>query len=250
MILADTNKILLTATEQTEVSGLVVTGTKPREAGVIGKNATVKFNTGSLKISGLTATDTECYNLLEQTYSKDAYKISRVHLSSLKTGRGISHNVMNFYNLANGAEIVIENSEFTLNKSSNIVRLDNLTEASGVKILFKGCSWTYEGSGYSESDLQWMSPILLQPGSAAQQGKPTMGREFGWSVELQDCLYNGEPIVNPLPTVSGSTLESHVAIFSIYDPGVAEDFPYNDPEKIGFLPKLKVSYGILGGIEF
>lgn len=238
MKLLDTKKIYLTGLESVSVKDMMISGNKPRNAGKIGKNATVMFNTANLEITGMDATEVNCYNLIEQPYSTMAEKIKKVEIFGVKTGTGISHNVLNFYNLANGAEIIIKNSEFNLSKSSNLIRFDNLSEARNVKIKFINCSWTYENSGYTEGDLEWMSLILFQPGKTDQQGKPTMGKENGWEINLKDCKYNDEKIWTANETANLNTLENHICIASIYDPGVAESFPYT--EKDEFIPKINI----------
>jgi hypothetical protein len=215
-----------------------VSGEKPRTAGKVGKNSTIMFNTGNLNISGLDASEVSCYNLVEQNYTTTCEKIKKVEISGVKAGNQIGHNVLNFYNLANGAEIVIKDSEFNLSANSNIIRFDNLSEAKDVKIRFINCSWTYENSEYTEEGLEWMSMILLQPGKSEQQGKPTMGKDNGWEISLKDCSYNGEKIWKANETADQNTMENHVCICSIYDPGIAESFPYS--EKQGFIPNINI----------
>lgn len=238
MKLLDTKKIYLTGLESVSVKDMIISGDKPRNAGKIGKNATVMFNTANLEITRMDATGVNCYNLIEQPYNVASQKIKKVEISGIKTGTGISHNVLNFYNLANGAEIIIKDSDFNLGKSSNVIRFDNLSEAKDVKIKFINCSWTYENSCYAEGDLEWMSLILLQPGAKAQQGKPTMGKENGWEINLKDCKYNGEKIWKATETADKNTVEDHISIVCIYDPGVAEAFPY--AEKSEFIPKINI----------
>lgn len=238
MKLQETNRIFLTGLNSVSVKNMEVSGTKPRTAGKIGKNATVMFNTKDLKIEGLDAREVQCYNLIEQNYNTTCEELKKVEISGLKTGTGIGHNVLSFYNLANGAEIVIRDSEFNLNANSNIIRFDNLSEAKDVSVKFLNCSWTYEGFEYNEGSLEWMSMVLLQPGKSEQQGKPTMGRDNGWKITLNGCSYNGEKVWKANETADLNTMEDHVCICSIYDPGVAESFPYS--ENPGFIPKISI----------
>lgn len=238
MILGNDNRVFLTGGESIRVENLEISGQKPRTAGKIGKNATVLFNSGDLKIFNSDATGVTCYNLVEQVYSKDGIKLKSVEISGLKSGNKISHNVLSFYNLADGAEIIIKDCNFDLAPGSNVIRFDNLSEARGVKVRFLGCSWTYENSKYTESDLEWSTLVLLQPGKTDQQGKPTMGRDNGWEISLKDCSYNGKKVWRANETADLNTLENHIGVVSIYDPGVAESFPYSSNQ--GFIPKISV----------
>lgn len=238
MKLLETNRIYLTGLNSVSVKNMEISGTKPRTAGKIGKNSTVMINTGNLKINGLDASEVQCYNLIEQNYNTTCEKIKKVEISGFKSGNKIGHNVFNFYNLANGAEIVIKDSQFNLSADSNIIRFDNLSEAKDVKIKFINCSWTYEDSEYNEGNLEWMSMILLQPGKSEQQGRPTMGKDNGWEITLNGCSYNGEKIWTANETADQNTMENHICVCSIYDPGVAESFPY--AEETGFIPKINI----------
>ena len=238
MKLLETNRIFLTGLNSVNVKKMEVSGTKPRTAGKIGKNATIMVNTKNLKIDGLEASEVKCYNLVEQNYSTTCEKLKKVEISGVKAGNKIGHNIFSFYNLANGAEIIIKDSQFVLSADSNIIRFDNLSEAKDVKIKFVNCSWTYEESEYTEGNLEWMSMVLLQPGKSEQQGKPTMGKDNGWEITLKDCSYNGEKIWRAKETADLNTMENHVCVCSIYDPGVAESFPYS--ENPGFIPKINI----------
>lgn len=185
MKLKDSNKLNLISGEGIYIKGLEVSGVKERTGE--NKNSTVSFQSQTLSINGLKAIDTQCYNLIEQPWKKDTPKLKEIRISGYHGGPGVSHNHFNFYNLASKSIIEIKDSKIKLSGTSNILRLDNLSLAKDVKVIFKNVDWEYDNP--KAEDMDYLAAILLQPGDKTMYGQEIFG---GWTFVFDGCSYGGQ----------------------------------------------------------
>ena len=106
----------------------------------------------------------------------------------------LTHNIVNVYTPANGAEIVVRNSKFNLTvDNSNVLRLANYLNAENVSVIFENVEWNYE-NGLSFNDWGWAGLVIYQPAMSdvALAGEATKLKT--WNFKFRNCRYNGQKI--------------------------------------------------------
>jgi len=182
--------ITLNATEDVNVSGLTVSGTKGTGNGKI-NYATNEVSIDSVNIEP----GCSVYNVFEGSQDKtpehsiDKFTAKNVVVNDVD----LAHNVFNIYQFNENAEVVISDSSFNLNvANSNVLRVSNVTNAKNVTITFKNIDLTYENKPYTDGDVKWAGLVIYQPyGSDAAHTGDTSNIQT-WSFNFINCRYNGE----------------------------------------------------------
>ena len=176
----------LAANESITLDNVDVTGNKGTS------NAFVGLNAPSVEISNATVADgSKAYNVFEQVGSSniDSFNASNVKVDDV----ALKHNVFNIYRANNDA--VINISDVTLNldvNNSNVLRLANYTNATGVTVNFENVAWTYENTPNIESaDFGWAGLIIYQPASSDIALSGDLSKIQTWTFNFKNCKYNG-----------------------------------------------------------
>jgi hypothetical protein len=213
-VLNGTDKLNLNAKEKVYISNLSVDGTKKPNS-----NAKIFIDCSELVIkdsvieNGCTA-----YNVFEQRTSQ--FNLSKMKVDNLVCDDvPLKHNVLSFYNIADDAEILIQNSTFNLDvNNSNIIRLANYKNASNVTVTFKNVEWNYENSPEG-GDWSWAGLLLFQPASGDKSLTGDMSYLETWTFVFDNCKYNGEKI-------TANNFGEHKQAFILYNvnkSGIVED---------------------------
>jgi hypothetical protein len=177
----------LAANESIVLDNVDVTGDKGSS------NAFVLLNSPAIEVSNITVADgAKPYNVFEQTGSGkklDSFSASNIKVDDI----ALKHNVFNIYNVENDAEINISDGKFNLDvNNSNILRLANYTNATGVTVNFENIEWTYENTPNIEAaDWGWAGIIIYQPASADVALGGDLSKLQTWNFNFKNCKYNG-----------------------------------------------------------
>jgi len=181
------SQVSLAANESIAVDDIEVTGDKGSS------NAFVLLNSPAIEITNATVADgAKPYNVFEQTGSGnklDSFSASNIKVDDVS----LKHNVFNIYNLENDAVINISDSKFNLDvNNSNIIRLANYGNATGVTVNFENIEWTYENTPNKESaDWSWAGVIIYQPASTDVAVNGDLSKIQTWTFNFKNCKYNG-----------------------------------------------------------
>lgn len=136
---------------------------------------------------------TTAYNIFEgsQTTANTKYFTKEYVASNVNVDDpSLKHNVFNIYTLENDAVVTIKDSYFNLNvNNTNVIRLANYTNATGVTINFENVSWTYENA--DTSDPTWAGLLIFQPAATDAALVGDTSKIATWTVNVKDCVYNG-----------------------------------------------------------
>lgn len=201
------NQTSLAANESIVLDDVDVTGNKGTS------NAFVGLNAPSVEISNVTVADgAKPYNVFEQVGNSniDSFSASNVKVDDV----ALKHNVFNVYRLENDAEINITDGKFNLDvNNSNILRLANYANATGVTVNFENIEWTYENTPNKDAaDWDWAGIIIYQPAGTdiALGGDLTAMRT--WKFSFKNCKYNGVK-------VDANNFGEHNQVFYLYNVG-------------------------------
>ena len=181
------SQVSLAANEAIALDDVDVTGDKGSS------NAFVLLNAPSVDVSNITVADgAKPYNVFEQTGSGkklDSFSASNIKVDDVS----LKHNVFNIYNVENDAEINISDGKFNLDvNNSNILRLANYTNATGVTVNFENIEWTYENTPNKDAaDWGWAGIIIYQPASADVALGGDLSKLQTWNFNFKNCKYNG-----------------------------------------------------------
>jgi type VI protein secretion system component Hcp len=181
------SQVALTANKSIVIDDIDITGDKGSS------NAFVLLNSPAVEVSNITVADgAKPYNVFEQTGSGkklDSFEASNVKVNDVS----LKHNVFNIYNLENDAVIKISDGEFNLDaNNSNILRLANYANATGVTVEFENIDWTYENTpnaGYINYD--WAGLIIYQPSNTDAALAGDLTKIQTWNFKFKNCKYNG-----------------------------------------------------------
>ena len=181
------SQVSLTANDSIVLDDVDVTGDKGSS------NAFVLLNSPAIEVSNITVEDgAKPYNVFEQTGSGiklDAFNASNIKVDDVS----LKHNVFNIYNVEDDAVINISDGTFNLNvNNSNILRLANYTNATGVTVNFENIEWTYENTPNAASaDWSWAGIIIYQPASGDVALTNDLSKIQTWVFNFKNCRYNG-----------------------------------------------------------
>lgn len=184
------NQVSLSANEAIVLDDVNVTGDKGSS------NAFVLLNAPSVEVSNITVADgAKPYNVFEQTSSGnklDSFAASNVKVDDIS----LKHNVFNIYNIENDAEINITDGKFNLDvNNSNILRLANYTNATGVTVNFENIEWTYENTPNKDAaDWSWAGIIIYQPHSTDAALSGDLSKLQTWTFNFKNCKYNSAKV--------------------------------------------------------
>jgi len=184
------SQVSLAANDAIVLDDVDVTGDKGSS------NAFILLNSPAIEVSNITVEDgAKPYNVFEQTGSGN--KIDSFVASDIKVDDiALKHNVFNIYNVENDAVINISDGKFNLNvNNSNILRLANYTNATGVTVNFENIEWTYENTpNKDEADWSWAGLIIYQPASSDVALGGDLSKLQTWNFNFINCKYNGAKV--------------------------------------------------------
>ena len=202
------NETSLAANESIALDDVDVTGNKGTS------NAFLLLNAPSVEVSNVTVADgAKPYNVFEQTGS--GKKLESFSASNIKVDDvALKHNVFNVYNVENDAEINITDGKFNLDvNNSNIIRLTNLSNSTGVTFNFENIEWTYENTPNKDAaDWNWAGIVIYQPYSTDSGLSGDLTAMRTWKFNFKNCKYNGVK-------VDANNFGEHNQVFYLYNVG-------------------------------
>ena len=202
------SQVSLAANDAIVLDDVDVTGDKGSS------NAFVLLNSPAVEVSNITVEDgAKPYNVFEQTGSGkklDSFSASNIKVDDIS----LKHNVFNIYNVEDDAVISISDGKFNLDvNNSNILRLANYTNATGVTVNFENVAWTYENTPNIESaDFGWAGLIIYQPASSDVALSGDLSKVQTWTFNFKNCKYNGVK-------VTANNFGEHNQVFYLYNVG-------------------------------
>ena len=187
--------IALKASERITLDGITLAGGKD------GVNGKITFAAKELILKNITAKENATlYNAFEgyQSVSDPDYKgIKKVVAENLDIDcPSLSHNIINVYTPADGAEIVVKNSKFNLTvDNTNPLRLANYLNSKNVNVTFENCDWNYE-NGLTFNDWNWAGLVIYQPAMNDIATGGDLSKIATWTFKFKNCRYNGVKVTD------------------------------------------------------
>ena len=188
---ANNGDIKAKATNKLTIDGMTINGDK----GV--SNGRVLITASTIDLKNVTIeTGSTAYNVFEGTqdtantsFFTSSYNVSNMTVDNTE----LNHNILNIYTLADNAVINVKDSYFNLHpEKSNVLRLANYTNATGVTVNFENIEWTYENGG--SDDYDWAGLIIYQPASSDVARTGDTSNIATWTFNFKNCKYNGEVV--------------------------------------------------------
>lgn len=205
----DANKqIYLYATDNIVVDGMEVTGDKGST------NGYVNYSAKDIEISNLSiANGSTAYNVFEGDQTNQNLKVLNAS-NVMVDNPSLTHNVFNVYKPQNDAVISIKDSRFNLTvDNSNVLRISNTSNATGVTVNFENIEWNYE-NGLSFNDWRWAGLIIYQPYSTDSGLSGDLTAMKTWKFNFKNCKYNGVK-------VNANNFGQHNQVFYLYNVGTS-----------------------------
>lgn len=179
------NQIYLYATDNIVVDGMEVTGDKGST------NGYVLYSAKDIEISNLSiANGSTAYNVFEGDQTNQNLNVLNAS-NVMVDNPSLTHNVFNVYKPQNDAVISIKDSRFNLTvDNSNVLRISNTANATGVTVNFENIEWNYE-NGLSFNDWRWAGLIIYQPYSTDSGLSGDLTAMKTWKFNFKNCKYNG-----------------------------------------------------------
>lgn len=215
------NQVSLAANNSIVLDDIDVTGDKGSS------NAFVLLNAPAIEVSNITVKDgAKPYNVFEQSGSGSrlgSFNASNITVDDVS----LKHNVFNVYNVANDAAIKISDGVFNLNvNNSNVLRLANYANATGVTVEFENIDWTYENTPNAAlADWSWAGLIIYQPASNDEGLSGDLSAMQTWTFKFKNCRYNGVKVTE-------NNFGEHKQVFYLYN--VGSTGAVTDPTANGF----------------
>lgn len=206
------NQIYLYATDSIVVDGMEVTGDKGST------NGYVLYSAKDIEISNLSiANGSTAYNVFEGDQTNQNLKVLNAS-NVMVDNPSLTHNVFNVYKPQNDAVISIKDSRFNLTvDNSNVLRISNTSNATGVTVNFENIEWNYE-NGLSFNDWSWAGLIIYQPYSADSGTDSGLSGDLTamktWKFNFKNCKYNGVK-------VNANNFGQHNQVFYLYCVGTS-----------------------------
>lgn len=206
------NQIYLYATDNIVVDGMEVTGDKGST------NGYVLYSAKDIEISNLSiANGSTAYNVFEGDQTNQNLKVLNAS-NVMVDNPSLTHNVFNVYKPQNDAVINIKDSKFNLTvDNSNVLRISNTSNATGVTVNFENIEWNYE-NGLSFNDWRWAGLIIYQPYSADSGTDSGLSGDLTamktWKFNFKNCKYNGVK-------VNANNFGQHNQVFYLYCVGTS-----------------------------
>lgn len=154
-------------------------------------NGRVLFTADTVNVANVeVAEGSEIYNVFEGTQNT-AKTVSEFTASNVVVDNtDLKHNVFNIYVPNNDAVITIKDSYFNLDvDKSNVIRMANYANATGVTLNFENITWTYENA--DKSDPSWAGLMIFQPSNSDIALNGDTSKIATWKINVKDCVYNG-----------------------------------------------------------
>lgn len=201
------SQVSLAANESIELDNVDVTGNKGSS------NAFIALSSPSIEVSNATVADgAKPYNVFEQVGATaiDEFNANNINVDDVS----LKHNVFNIYRVNNDAVINISDGNFNMDvNNSNVIRIANYTNATGVTMNFENIEWNYENTPNKESaDWGWAGIMIYQPASTDTGLGGDLTAMQTWKFNFKNCKYNGE-------TVSANNFGDHNQVFYLYNVG-------------------------------
>ena len=179
-------QIYLNAAEYITLDGVDVTGDKGSTNGYF------LYDSPVVEVSNINIVNgAEPYNVFEGQGNKlKSFNASNVMVDDV----ALKHNVFNVYTPNNDAVISISDSKFNLDvNNSNVLRLANYANATGVTVIFENIEWTYENTpNIGAADWGWAGLIIYQPaGADVAYVSGDLTKIKTWNFVFKNCKYNG-----------------------------------------------------------
>ena len=202
------NQIYLYATDNIVVDGMEVTGDKGST------NGYVHYSAKDIEISNLSiANGSTAYNVFEGDQTNQNLKVLNAS-NVMVDNPSLTHNVFNVYKPQNDAVINIKDSRFNLTvDNSNVLRISNTSNATGVTVNFENIEWNYE-NGLSFNDWRWAGLIIYQPYSTDSGLSGDLTAMKTWKFNFKNCKYNGVK-------VNANNFGQHNQVFYLYCVGTS-----------------------------
>ena len=202
------NQIYLYATDNIVVDGMEVTGDKGST------NGYVLYSAKDIEISNLSiANGSTAYNVFEGDLTNQNLEVLNAS-NVMVDNPSLTHNVFNVYKPQNDAVINIKDSRFNLTvDNSNVLRISNASNATGVTVNFENIEWNYE-NGLSFNDWCWAGLIIYQPYSTDSGLSGDLTAMKTWKFNFKNCKYNGVK-------VNANNFGQHNQVFYLYCVGTS-----------------------------
>ena len=202
------NQIYLYATDNIVVDGMEVTGDKGST------NGYVLYSAKDIEISNLSiANGSTAYNVFEGDQTNQNLEVLNAS-NVIVDNPSLTHNVFNVYKPQNDAVINIKDSKFNLTvDNSNVLRISNTSNATGVTVNFENIEWTYE-NGLTFNDWRWAGLIIYQPYSTDSGLSGDLTAMKTWKFNFKNCKYNGVK-------VNANNFGQHNQVFYLYCVGTS-----------------------------
>lgn len=202
------NQIYLYATDNIVVDGMEVTSDKGST------NGYVLYSAKDIEISNLSiANGSTAYNVFEGDQTNQNLKVLNAS-NVMVDNPSLTHNVFNVYKPQNDAVISIKDSRFNLTvDNSNVLRISNTSNATGVTVNFENIEWNYE-NGLSFNDWSWAGLIIYQPYSTDSGLSGDLTAMKTWKFNFKNCKYNGVK-------VNANNFGQHNQVFYLYCVGTS-----------------------------
>ena len=202
------NQIYLYATDNIVVDGMEVAGDKGST------NGYVLYSAKDIEISNLSiANGSTAYNVFEGDQTNQNLEVLNAS-NVIVDNPSLTHNVFNVYKPQNDAVINIKDSKFNLTvDNSNVLRISNTANATGVTVNFENIEWTYE-NGLTFNDWRWAGLIIYQPYSTDSGLSGDLTAMKTWKFNFKNCKYNGVK-------VNANNFGQHNQVFYLYCVGTS-----------------------------
>lgn len=179
-------QLVFNAVKKVYIDTIEVDGTQ-----VPGSNAKILLDCEEFIVKNATIKDgCTAYNVFEQRgsckYPMKNLKAENITCDDI----ALKHNILNVYNLADFATVLVQDSTFNLEvNNSNIIRLANYANAKNVTVHFKNVNWSYENS--VGTDFDWAGLIIYQPANTDHALNGDLTELKTWKFIFENCTYNG-----------------------------------------------------------
>lgn len=169
------------------ISNVVINGDKGAS------NGKILFSANNTEINGaVIESGTTAYNVFEgsQATTEDAivknFTLSNINVDNTQ----LTHNVANIYNPSNDAVITVKDSYFNIDcNNTNVLRMSNYANATGVTINFENIAWTYENAPHD--DVAYAGLMIFQAAGSDVSRTGDTSNIATWTINVKDCIYNG-----------------------------------------------------------
>lgn len=200
------NDIFLYAADSINVENMEISGDKGAT------NGKIQYSAKEITIKNLSiANGSEAYNVFEgdQT-NQNLEKLNAQYITV--DNPSLTHNVFNVYKPKDDCVISIKDSSFNLTvDNSNILRVSNTANATGVTVNFENVEWTYE-NGLSFDDWRLAGLVIYQPYSTDAGISSNLDYMKTWTFNFKNCKYNGVK-------VTANNFNEHSQVFYLYNVG-------------------------------